>query len=312
MEDPTVSVIILNWNGKDYLQDCLKSIEKNTKYPNFDLIVVDNNSEDGSKKLVEENFSQVELIENPKNLGFSIANNIAIHRCETDYYLLLNNDTEVEDAWLSELVQTSEERDAGIVGPKLLYPKGKIQSAGIRLPELDNYREGMDSGTIDEITQEKGVLGAAFLIDSEVVNDIGFLDEVFSPADHEESDYCSRARAAGHDVVLNPNVNVVHKNAKSKEKQESRFKYFYMHKNRIKYEVMNAPSSVLYQSLQREFKTLIAAIIGYSYNPLGALLKSYKEVLVDFPQLLRKRRHREKFIPSYYCENIKDYSERYS
>ncbi|MFB6199916.1 MAG: glycosyltransferase, partial [Candidatus Nanohaloarchaea archaeon] len=86
----SVLIIILNWNGKDYLEACLSSIGESTEYEVYDILVVDNGSDDGSKEMVKEEFSDIDLIENNRNLGFSIGNNIGI--CENpgyDYYLLL-------------------------------------------------------------------------------------------------------------------------------------------------------------------------------------------------------------------------------
>lgn len=106
MNAPKVSVIVLNYNGKRYLRDCFEAIRKNTKYLNYEAVMVDNNSTDGSVDFVKSTFPGVKIIETGENWGFAAGNNIGIKKTNSKYVFLLNNDTIVQPYWLSKVVET--------------------------------------------------------------------------------------------------------------------------------------------------------------------------------------------------------------
>ena len=307
-----VLIIVLNWNGEEYLDDCLESLISETHYEDYQVLVVDNNSEDNSVEIVD-GFPEVDLIENESNLGFSIGNNIGIYENQGyEYYLLLNNDTKVKEGWLERLVETFEEKeDAGICGPKLKHPDGTIQSAGINLPEMNSMRSDSEDREM-ETEEVDGVLGAAFMIKDEVFEEIGYLDEIFSPAQHEESDYCSRARKAGYKVYLEPDSEILHYQGKAKENVKSDFMEFLELKNLWKYQIMNGSlRSLLYDTFIYT-RLAIASFLGVKPDyPWRVYPKALKETLKDLPVLVKKRSSRTEFVPSYYCEDIRDYSKRY-
>lgn len=311
---PKVEIIILNWNGKDYLNQCLEMLYRKTSYSNFNVTVVDNGSSDGSKGMLRERFSQVDLVTNERNLGFSIGANMGIKEVsDSEYYLLLNNDTKPKDNWLSEMVKVAEENEAGIVGSKLLYPDGTVQHAGGKFGKNGPMQIGVGKHP-DQFTKDrevKFVVGAAFLINSEVKESIGYLDELFSPAMREETDYCDRAKKAGFQIYLAADSVLIHYEGKTQEKNPSKFSYFIGRKNTLKYNFMNSSGINIFKALWIEIKYLGASIIGYDYNPMRELLKAYKEFLMDLPALVHKRYNRTEFVPSYYCEGMKDYSMRY-
>lgn len=196
---PFVSIIIVNWNGKALLKDCLTSLHQNTDYPNFNVIIVDNGSKDNSVTMLGKEFPWVELIVNNKNLGFAKANNQAIKylfKKGTEYFFLLNNDTKIiQKDWLRNIIQVAElTPKIGIVGCKLIYPDGRIHQ---------NYK-------YSKIADVESVIGAAFLIRKEVVKKIGLLDEGFTPAYGEETDYCFRAKKAGYRIVCTSETTIIH------------------------------------------------------------------------------------------------------
>lgn len=211
MKLPRVSIIIVNLNGKKYLQDCLNSIKKNTEYPNYDVVVVDNNSKDGSKELIKQKFRWVDLIENKENRGFSGGNNdgikYAINKYNPDYFLLLNNDTTVEKNWLNEAVKTAQKSEnTGIVGLKqLTFERKPAISAGWIKSFKIKYYFG------DSEKKVGWVSGAGFIIKKEVIQKIGLLDEMYNPCYYEESDWEKRAMLNGFDIVYCPRSVFLHK-----------------------------------------------------------------------------------------------------
>lgn len=313
-ERPRVLVVILNLNGKGFLEDCLDSIKENTGYPenSREVLVVDNGSEDGSDQRAEELGFRVERL--GRNLGFDIGNNVGIYKNpDYDFYLLMNNDTEVKENWLTELAKTAQEDEVGVVGPKIMYPDEEIQSAGFSMngAESFNLREGLPRGDFWEEDFVDAVHGSAIMIGRDVIDDIGYLDEMFTLGNSEEWDYCCRAREAGYKIKVNGSSEIIHKEDKTKENIDNELLYLLTVKNQLKHKVMNGTKTQILQEFYGFGKKLGASIIGYRYNPFNALKNAIKEFIVDLPLLVHKRYNRTEFIPSYYCEGIKDYSQRY-
>jgi GT2 family glycosyltransferase len=128
-----VAIIILNWNGRRFLEDCLTAVLAQT-YPDYEVLLVDNGSDDGSAEWVAERFPSVCLIRNPTNLGFAVGNNQAIRASSSEFIATLNNDTYVEPGWLAELVQVMESEPAvGSCASKILFADRPhvIDSTGI-------------------------------------------------------------------------------------------------------------------------------------------------------------------------------------
>src|SRR4030065_2470068 len=144
MSYPLASVIIVNWNGKDFLTTCLDSL-KLQSYSNFEVIVVDNGSNDGSVEFLRQYYLPfVKVIENKENLGFSGGNNAGIHAAKGKYILLLNNDTEADNRWIEELIKEAEkDRTVGMCASKIysFYQRNIIDVAGHLL-----YRDGLNRG----------------------------------------------------------------------------------------------------------------------------------------------------------------------
>ena len=132
-----LSVIIVNWNTKKLLEDCLASIFKFTKNLDFEVIVVDNSSSDGSQKMVQNKFPKVKLIQNKDNLGFAKANNIGIKLAIGKYILLLNSDTYLIENSLQKLVEFAvKQENLGVLAPQLLNSDETIQQAVGFFPDL--------------------------------------------------------------------------------------------------------------------------------------------------------------------------------
>ncbi len=134
---PILSVIIANYNTRDFLKDALKFIFKSEKkHSFFEVIVIDNNSKDGSCKMVRQKFPRVKLISSRRNLGFAKANNLAAKKAAGKYLLFLNSDTLVNNGALDKMVKFLEKHlRVGVLGPKLVLKSGKIQPfpAGYKL-----------------------------------------------------------------------------------------------------------------------------------------------------------------------------------
>jgi len=235
---PRVFVIILNWNGKDYLNDCLPTISNQT-YPNYKVVLVDNGSTDDSVEFVKKNYPHVAIIELDRNYGFSKGNNIGIEyalKKGADYVLLLNNDTVVKENFLEELVLVAENNNAGICGPKIFFWNLNGRNdiiwfaggyANVDKGKFYHYRIGKPDIKKEEISEVDFISGCCMLIKKDVFKKIGLLDEVYSPVYCEDIDFCLRAKKAGFKILYNPKAVVWHKvSATSKGAFSSRKAYF--------------------------------------------------------------------------------------
>lgn len=226
--NPKVSIIILNWNGWTDTLECLESLNK-INYTNFDIILVDNHSQDNSvqkiKDFTKEKISVI-LIENKENYGFAEGNNIgiryALKNLNPAYILLLNNDTVVDKDFLKELVNAGEKKDnIGILGPKIYnYDKRDIiWSVGCKISwklargiqigsgEKDNYQ-------YDHERVVEYVNGSALLIKTSLINKIGLMNKIYFLY-FEETDWTLRANQAGYKSLYVPKAKIWHKVSRS-------------------------------------------------------------------------------------------------
>jgi len=211
---PFISVIVLAWNGAAYIEDCLESLVAQD-YPAFEVLVVDNGSTDDTPDIVTQRFPQVRLIRNHRNLGFAAGNNVGLAAAGGDLLVLLNVDTQVHAGWLAALADAFADPSVGIAGCKLLYPDGTIQHAGgfVYGPRGEAEHLGRyapDDGRFGELADVEFVTGAALAICRIALDQIGLLDEGFSPIYYEDIDWCYRVRAAGWRVVYVPQAVVTH------------------------------------------------------------------------------------------------------
>lgn len=247
---PSVSIIILNWNGKEITTKCLDSLIGITDYPKnkLNIILIDNNSKDGSVQTFEHEYGDsIDLIPMESNIGFIKGNNygmkIAINKYNSEYILLLNNDMEIIDKnWLTKLIQTSMDSKVGVVGPKLIFPNGKIQWSARKIGDntffliLQTLTARMNPGFGEYETEApyanfvgeaNTISGACMLINSAVIKKIGMLDVSLYPMYHEDIEFSFRTRKAGYKVVYRGDVNVIHHESYSINQGNINNKKFY-------------------------------------------------------------------------------------
>lgn len=209
---PKVSVVVLNYNGKDSIKSCLDSVYK-SDYPNYELIMVDNSSKDGSFELAKKLYSRAHFILNADNIGFAAGNNVAIRFAlekMADYIFLLNNDALIKETTLSRLVEDAEKSPKqGIFSPVVKGSAGKIWFAGgsinwLKMKTVHSFK------TKANIPYETGyVTGCAMLINKDVFREVGLLDEKYFLY-YEDADFCLRARKKGFKVAVNPDAVAYH------------------------------------------------------------------------------------------------------
>lgn len=237
---PKATVIVLAWNGIDYLDGCLRSVLAQD-HPNFEVLVVDNGSTDGSAELVSTAFPQARLIRNERNLGFAAGNNVGLREADGEVLVLLNQDTVVQPGWLAALARALVTLpNAGVVGGKILNPDGRtLQHAGgyiehpLALGQHVGHGEPDDS-QYDEVREVEYVTAAGMALKRRVLTAIGDLDEGFFPGYFEDVDLCYRARRAGYGVWYTPEAVMHHLESASMRRDSFRGHCAY-YRNRLRF-----------------------------------------------------------------------------
>lgn len=226
------TIVIVSFNTKELIINCLRSILSKKWKNDFDIVVSDNNSTDGSMEQIEKEFPRVRIIKNKENLGFSRGNNVAIEQIKNPFYLLLNSDVLVLDHSLDNLLSFMKDGKYQIVSCKLLNSDKTFQPNAGDLPTLvpvlnwlsglDDFFPGFPSFHKKNEGYYKGrkevgwVGGTALMIKEEVLEKIGFLDEnIFMYG--EDVEYCLRAKRSGFRIGWTDNAQIVHLGGGSSE-----------------------------------------------------------------------------------------------
>jgi GT2 family glycosyltransferase len=236
-----ISVIIVSWNAKGYLEECLQSLHEAPPWRSMEIIVVDNASTDGSPEMVEAKFPQVKLIRSGENFGFAKANNLAIRESSGKYISLVNSDVKVLPGCLDALANYLDQNPkVGNVGPRVLNPDLTMQVTCRRFPGLWNNlcrATGLASAFRDhqllsgeqmfffphDRLMEVDVLGGCFwMVRRETLDHVGLLDEDFFMYG-EDLDWCRRCWKAGWKVVFIPTGVAIHYGGRSSASQPARF-----------------------------------------------------------------------------------------
>jgi GT2 family glycosyltransferase len=235
-----LSIVIVNWNTIGLLRDCLRSIYATTRGLDFEVIVVDNASHDGSVEMARAEFPQAILIANAENLGFAAANNQGLAIARGRYALLLNSDTVVLDSALQRTVAFADAHpEAGVVGCRTLNPDGSLQNTCFMFPSLLNWllfatylyrvfprsrffgREQMTWWARDDVREVEVVTGCFMLVRREAIEAVGVMDPGFFMY-AEETDWCYRFRRAGWKCLFTPDAEIIHIGGASAPKLSAR------------------------------------------------------------------------------------------
>ncbi|MEN8141963.1 MAG: glycosyltransferase family 2 protein [Thermodesulfobacteriota bacterium] len=216
------AVVILNWNGKDFLSRFLPSVLEHSR-DLAEVVVADNASEDGSVAMLKDRFPEVRIIRHPENGGFSKGYNDALRQVDAEYYVLLNSDVEVTENWIAPIVEMMD-ADPAIAAcqPKIRswHERNKFEYAGAAGGFIDAYGYPFCRGRIFDVLEEDHgqyndacevfwATGACLFVRSELYHALGGLDEDFF-AHMEEIDFCWRLKNAGHRIMYCPDSVVFH------------------------------------------------------------------------------------------------------
>ena len=289
-----VSIIVVNWNGKEFLEDCFQSLRGQT-YRSFSVTLVDNGSTDGSLEFVSKRFPEVQVIALMENRGFAGANNFALRDLSTPYVALLNNDAAAEPRWLASLVEALEQtKEAGFAASKMLYYD--------RADVIDRCGDGYTwAGTgllrgrnepAGHYSRREWVFGAcagAALYRTSMLNDIGLFNEEFFLL-YEDVDLSFRAQLKGYKCLYVPEALVYHKGSGSLV-HDSSISVYYGHRNLEWVYIHNMPTLLILRTIFPHILYNIAAFCYFVMHGRGlGYLKAKRDAVIRFKGALKKRR----------------------
>ena len=289
-----VLVIIVNWNGKKFLSECLDGLRQQI-YKKFSAILVDNGSNDGSVDFVTHNYPEVKTIVLPKNLGFAAANNISLKTVQTEYVALLNNDAVAHPLWLKHLVEALESYpEVGFVASKMLFyenPK-TIDRAGDAYTRAGTALLRGRGESASNYNKEEWVFGAcagAGLYRTLMLKDIDVFDEDFFLL-YEDVDLSFRAQLKGYKCLFVPEAVVYHK-ASSSIVYDSPISVYYSHRNLEWVYIKNMPSNLIFKTVWLHIIYDIFSFFFFAANGrIREFIKAKWDALKGVKKILKKRR----------------------
>jgi hypothetical protein len=296
---PLISVIIVNYNGKKFLSDCLNSIFHQTYFP-FEVIMVDNASHDGSVEYVQQNFPDVKMFTQSTNLGFAGGTNAGIRQAEGEFILTLNNDTILTPDFIDELAKPMvSDPFVGMCASKMIFPDGRINSTAICISRSGAaWDRGMgepDHGQYDVVEEVFGACAGAALYRRIMLDEIGLFDEDFFLY-MEDVDLAFRARLSGWKCMYVPSARVIHVHGGTTE-PGSDSSVYYGNRNLLWYAVKNFPSRALILFIPWIIGRNIAVIPYYFLKRKGkAIIKAKVDSVKGLSKMIKKRQSIKKSI----------------
>lgn len=300
-----VTIVILNWNGRSFLEQFLPSVMA-TDYEAFEVLVVDNGSADDSLSWLSQHYPQVRQLPLDKNYGFTTGNNLALPEVKTPYFVLLNNDVEVEAGWLRPLVDLmDQDPQVAAIQPKLLayQDRERFEYAGAAGGFIDKLGYPFSRGRIFELTEkDEGQFeepceifwstGACMLVRKSVVDEIGLFEDRYF-AHMEEIDFCWRAKNFGYKIMYEPGGVAYHLGGGTLPRSSPR-KTFLNARNSLATMLKNLPASQVWYKFF--FRLVLDGVWGArsllrgEFKILWAIFRAHFAIYGSFGFWLRRRR----------------------
>ena len=282
-----LSVIIVSYNTKDLLLECLTSVFGSSSGISCDVHVVDNGSEDGSADAVAQGFPNVRLIRNPDNRGFARACNQGLREAQGKYLLLLNSDAKIKSEALHEMIAFMDKTpDAGAVGGQLIREDGSLQNSFDNFPDL--CTELLNKSLLKLLFPKRypgkhlkfagpvpveSLIGACMMVRREAMEAVGMLNEGYFFF-LEETDWCLRMQERGWKIYFLPHVRILHLQGKSAARDiaasriefyRSRYRFFSLHRSLTSRLILRA-GLFLNLCIETLYSLLISLISGFAYH----------------------------------------------
>lgn len=286
------AVVILNWNGVDYLKKFLPSLVKYTSFPDIELVVADNASSDSSVGFLESEYPEIKVITLDKNYGFAGGYNRALEQLDADFFMVLNSDIEVTEGWIQPLIALlKQQEDVAACSPLILdhSKKGSYEYAGAAGGYIDKYGYTFCRGRIfdknEEIqltySNETNVFwttGACMLVRAEMFNEVGGFDDYFF-AHMEEVDLCWRWKNLGYKLKVLPGSKVYHVGGGTLHKSNP-FKTYLNFRNNLLLLYKNLPGNklakVLFTRILLDYLSVFRFLASFSFKDIEAIFEAHR------------------------------------
>lgn len=325
MNDFTVSVVIVNFNGALYIEKCLDSFVKQNRKPD-EILIVDNNSQDNSVEFIKKSFPQVNIIKSPENNGYGAALNIGIKNSKGNILILGNNDLCVDPFWLDNILKEfTEHKNCGLAASKVLYmdEPQKINSTGMLfykdMSAVNRGLDEIDKGQYDNREEVFGAYGVLMAFRKEVFDKIGLFDEDYFLF-REEDEFMWRMRRHGWITRYAPAAKVFHKRS-ANTKLFSPLKLYYSERNRffnvLKYMPLRCNFTMLPFALYRYWINFMLAFtqgrtkkseqlkITSKILLMLIIFKAWMHAFYSFPKMYKKRKLYNKNAVFSYKQSLK-------
>ena len=331
---PKTAVVILNWNGREFLEKFLPSVIEFSK-DDAEIIIADNASSDDSLDFLKNNYPSLRVIKNLENGGFAKGYNDALKQIEAEYYILLNSDIEVTSNWIAPVIKLMDEQpDIAACQPVIrsYHEPEKFEYAGAAGGFIDKYGYPFfrgrifqsietDSGQYNDTTEVFWATGACLFVRAKLYHDLKGLDEDFF-AHMEEIDFCWRLKNTGYKIMVCHESVVYHVGGGTLPKKSS-FKTYLNMRNNIAMLYKNLPPSRLFRVLAvRLFLDMIASIkflIDGGFRDFFAVTRAYGSFYTKIGKHRHKRRnmvhnkvsqiYRGNIVFAYYLKRKKKFSQ---
>lgn len=281
----SATVLVITWNGEDYIGPCLNSIVTQLEAGD-EVLIVDNGSIDATVPLIRTQFPQARLIVNPRNLGVAVAWNIGLAAATGDIIVFVNQDAELGTDALQVLRTALVDPQVGTVGGKILYPDGRIYHAGgvLSWPEGRGSHTGYQQADSAEFDRRKPVdyiTGAVFAVRRATFERVGRFDERFSPAYFEDVDFNLRVRAQGMIALYEPRAVAIHHESTSLGRESEQL-YTIWQRSRLRFVLKH------YQQFCQwaDFLAAEAELLAQPWNPnMGRAMQRFYAGIADLHTL---------------------------
>lgn len=331
---PKVSVVILNWNGRFFLEKFLPSVYNST-YPNIEFVIGDNGSTDDSLDFVKANYPQIRIIQNDQNYGFAGGYNKVLEQVKADYYILLNSDVEVTTHWIEPVIEMMEREDYVAAQPKIraFHKKTHFEHAGGAGGYLDKWGYPFCRGRILHVTEEdRGqydteeeifwATGAALFIKSSAWREAQGFDADFF-AHMEEIDLCWRLKRLGHKIGYCPKSTVYHVGGGTLQTSNPKKTYlnfrnnlFMLHKNLP----LGRALGIIFIRFWLDLLALIHFLVQGKGKDAWAISRSHQAFFTNFFKNSKKRKkynvpfnkkglYKKSIIWDFYMNKIQKFSD---
>ncbi len=298
---PKVSIIMLNYNTENYTIQALESM-KDTDYDNYEIILIDNGSNENSrkklKKSLEKFIKKVIYKEISPNMGVGGGFDAGVQEASnSDYILFINNDIKItQNDWLNTFIETTK-NNVGIVGCKLFYSDGTLQHAGGKINFLKPYfiehigiHDNPKKEIYNKVIDVDYVTFAAVLIKTEIIKQLNGFEDLFLPMYYEDADFCIRAKKLGYTIKYTPNVNIIHFESSTTKKATSAYFTYVTTKNKVLFLLLNMPLKYIPIRMTYEFFSMIKWVLkGQGKSYFKAVLWNIKNL-----NLIIKKRNKRK------------------